>query len=153
MIYEDEIIIYLQNILNKDINIILIKLISYLFNIYTYIVLILYLYYTNTYTTNDLLIFLYIQIIIYIIKNIIKKKRPYENNKNIKNNDLFFNDKYSFPSGHTINAFIIIYLIKNKNKNFIIELLPYLIGISRIYLGVHSVTDILFSILICKFLL
>jgi len=64
-------------------------------------------------------------------------------------------DGYSFPSGHAMVSIgyygYIIYLIykyvKNKKaRNIIISLLALLIlliGISRIYLGVHYVTDII----------
>jgi len=65
---------------------------------------------------------------------------------------------YSYPSGHTMNCFIfygmIIYLIINyyhgKYKKLIISLLTILIlliGLSRIYLGVHYFTDVVGSYL------
>ena len=67
---------------------------------------------------------------------------------------------YSFPSGHTMVATIfygfIIYLI-NKSKynkktkiilNILLIILIILIGISRIYLGVHFATDVIASYLI-----
>lgn len=67
---------------------------------------------------------------------------------------------YSFPSGHTMVACIfygfIIYLV-NKSKytrktkiiiNSILTILILLIGVSRIYLGVHYATDVIGSYLI-----
>lgn len=65
---------------------------------------------------------------------------------------------YSFPSGHSLTAMafygFIIYLIYKsniKNKKIYIILLGliiFLIGISRIYLGVHFATDVLAGFII-----
>lgn len=67
---------------------------------------------------------------------------------------------YSFPSGHTMIAIIfygyIIYLItKSKYSkkikiiiNTILSVLIFLIGVSRIYLGVHYTTDVIASYLL-----
>ena len=68
---------------------------------------------------------------------------------------LVFEDGYSFPSGHSMVAFgfygFLIYLIyKNfENKKIKYPLIVFFslillfIGISRIYLGVHYVTDVI----------
>ena len=61
---------------------------------------------------------------------------------------------YSYPSGHSMTSFafygLIIYLIikyyKGKGRKIIVGLLSLLIlviGISRIYLGVHYFTDVI----------
>lgn len=88
-----------------------------------------------------------------VLKTIFKRERPI---------DLMLIEEhgYSFPSGHTMIAIIfygfIIYLI-NKSKykkrtkiilNAILTILILLIGISRIYLGVHFATDVIASYLI-----
>ena len=88
-----------------------------------------------------------------ILKLIFKRERPI---------DLMIVEEtgYSFPSGHTMIAAIfygfIIYLVskskyKKKTKiviNTILTILILLIGISRIYLGVHYATDVIASYLI-----
>ncbi len=83
-----------------------------------------------------------------IIKLIVARPRP-----NVL--PLVYEEGYSFPSGHAMvcTAFygFLIYItyknVKNKFlKNAIIyglNLLIFLIGISRIYLGVHYATDVL----------
>lgn len=88
-----------------------------------------------------------------ILKLIFKRERPI---------DLMLVEEsgYSFPSGHTMVATIfygfIIYLINKSNinkkikvlLNITLTLLIILIGISRIYLGVHYATDVIASYLI-----
>lgn len=84
-----------------------------------------------------------------IIKNIIRRDRP------DKINWLITESNYSFPSGHSMTATVLYgflaYLIykSNLNKNvktiilIMILLLILLIGISRIYLGVHYTSDVI----------
>lgn len=67
---------------------------------------------------------------------------------------------YSFPSGHSMVSFafygFLIYLIYQYVKNkylkwfliFILGVLIFLIGISRIYLGVHYTSDVLAGFLV-----
>lgn len=89
----------------------------------------------------------------YILKLIFLRDRPL-------NINLIVETGYSFPSGHAMTSLgiygFIIYLliVSNRNKttkivgaSFLI-LLIILIGISRIYLGVHYATDVLAGFII-----
>ena len=82
----------------------------------------------------------------YILKPIFERVRPADIN-------LIEETSYSFPSGHSLTAMafygFIIYLIYKSNlkykKAYIIlfSILILLIGLSRVYLGVHFITDVL----------
>ena len=91
------------------------------------------------------------KVINHIIKIIVKRERP-----NVLTS-ISVESGYSFPSAHTMIStvfygFIIYLIMKNvKNKKIknisIISLfiIIFLIGISRIYLGVHYATDVIFG--------
>lgn len=90
-----------------------------------------------------------IGLINYILKEIIQRQRPPLELRMIEENS------FSFPSGHAMASVafygLIIYFIygnfKNKKIRIIINIslsiLIFLIGISRIYLGVHYPSDVL----------
>ena len=87
------------------------------------------------------------------LKNIVRRARPDEFR-------IIEESGYSFPSGHSMVSMafygLIIYLIYKKVnnkylKNFLIILLSiiiFLIGLSRIYLGVHYTSDVLAGFLL-----
>lgn len=133
---------YLQKIKLTNI----ISLITFFFNTYFYLFLVLLLYLYKIISYNNLVLLLIGQIIIILLKNIIKRKRPFIIDKNIKNMELKYIDKYSFPSGHTFNAFLLFYILKYNS------IIPYIIAISRVYLGVHYPSDVIAGALLAKFI-
>lgn len=93
-----------------------------------------------------------VNILNFILKIIIQRPRP-----NLK---LINVSGYSFPSGHSMISMAfygyLIYLIYKSNYNkcikitliLILSLLIILIGISRVYLGVHYISDVLAGFLV-----
>ena len=94
--------------------------------------------------------------IMWVLKHIIKRSRPYW--KWIKQSG------FSYPSGHTIAAFLLygtlILIVNKKIKGKIkyvcylmLSLVMLLIGISRIYFGAHYISDVIASILLALVIL
>ena len=82
-------------------------------------------------------------------KNQIKRDRPFEVVSGVHQR-ISPSDQFSFPSGHTAAAFVIATLIRHFFPSLLVPvyLWAFLMGVSRIYLGVHYPTDILAGLVI-----
>lgn len=88
----------------------------------------------------------FISFLNHIIKQFIERPRP-----NVTH--LVYAGGYSFPSGHSassmalfVSLIFIISMLSNKPHigiNIILFLIPIIIGFTRIYLGVHYLSDVL----------
>ena len=122
--------------------IILMNLISLICEPFVLISFILFLYSIHYIKFRQIIIFLFGFCVVMVIKNIIKRPRPYT----LYGNDSYNwikTDEYSFPSGHTFCAFMTYFILKHNNiisNKFI--LIPILVGFSRIALNVHYISDI-----------
>ena len=78
-----------------------------------------------------------------ILKNVVGRIRPF----NIRDFDLLINapKDFSFPSGHTLHAFVCASVIYTANRKWGIAayILAFVMGFSRIYLYVHYPSDVL----------
>ena len=144
----------LQKLPNKHKSIVtkFMGLISAPFHCKLYVLIILLLFLIGKITTSQVFILCSSQFIIFTIKYIVKRKRPFEASKDIKLLEQMSFDPFSFPSGHTLNAFLLSYILK-KNIGINLSILPYLVGLSRVYLGVHYPSDILGGIILTNIIL
>ncbi|MBN2423500.1 MAG: phosphatase PAP2 family protein [Calditrichaceae bacterium] len=87
--------------------------------------------------------------IYYILKNSTKRLRPFDSLDNIRK-IIDVPDKYSFPSGHTAAAFVMAHILSHQFHALlpVFYITATLIGISRIYLRAHYLTDVLTGALI-----
>lgn len=84
-----------------------------------------------------------------IIKNLVARIRPYEVIEGLKLITHRASD-YSFPSGHTANTCVVavvIYMLTPKKAGIPVLIFAGLMGLSRIYLGVHYPSDVVFGFL------
>lgn len=83
------------------------------------------------------------QVIVHSLKRILSRERPYKIIEQLNTYGINLKD-YSFPSGHTTATFSIATTIAlNIPKlSILVFSIAIIVGISRIYLGVHYPTDV-----------
>ncbi len=127
------------------------KLISYLASttgiIIILLISLLFVKDKNKFIKKSLLVILTALIITWILKLIIARPRPFTVLQ-IKN--LIEVSKYSFPSGHATAAFAILPILIEEFKKikYVLIMIALLILYSRIYLGIHYLTDVIMGALI-----
>ena len=117
--------------------------------IFLFTLIILLFLYKKGYTQESY-VFAFFMIVnaasIYLLKILLAIPRPL--------NNLITGQDFSFPSGHTASAFFFfgylfylsyMYMEGNIRKIMLVifSLLPFIIGFSRIYIGVHWFTDVM----------
>ena len=80
-----------------------------------------------------------------LIKNLVRRVRPY---RVLEALTILIEEpgEFSFPSGHTSSSFaagVVLFLLLPRKEGVSAMILAFLIGISRLYVGVHYPTDVL----------
>ena len=143
-----EIIKYIQSLKKYNIFDKVMKFSSNILCLKYYIVILFVLALYNKLNNKDIFVIMFSFVAIISFKNLIARQRPFDK-YNVEKLDECKIDKYSFPSGHTFFAIVLTFILKKK-LNIDIKYFPYLVGLSRVYLGSHYPTDILGSFLITK---
>ncbi|KAK1165045.1 phospholipid phosphatase 6 [Acipenser oxyrinchus oxyrinchus] len=103
---------------------------------------------------NLLLALLLDVVLVGIVKALVRRRRPSHNRM-----DMFASfsvDRYSFPSGHATRAamgarFLLTHLVLAAPVRVLVLLWAVLVGLSRVMLGRHNVTDVAFGFLMGYF--
>ncbi|XP_061593831.1 polyisoprenoid diphosphate/phosphate phosphohydrolase PLPP6 [Cololabis saira] len=87
-------------------------------------------------------------ILVGVVKAVVRRRRPAHNRMDMF--ATFSVDRYSFPSGHATRAamcgrFLLAHLVLATPLRVLVLLWVGLVGLSRVLMGRHNVTDVLFG--------
>ncbi|KAF3835052.1 hypothetical protein F7725_027610 [Dissostichus mawsoni] len=87
-------------------------------------------------------------VLVTIVKAVVRRRRPAHNRMDMF--ATFSVDRFSFPSGHATRAamcgrFLLAHLVLAAPLRFLVVLWAALVGLSRVLLGRHNVTDVMFG--------
>ena len=143
MLNEERIFEYIQ----KYDLVLLMNTISFPFNTMISYLFGLILYISDILSISDILFIQLCVIICTILKIIIKRPRPYQQYNFVQKLSLkkkySSTAQYSFPSGHALLSTLFILIITHKYNCNYLHIIPFLVMASRVYLGVHYISDVI----------
>lgn len=87
----------------------------------------------------------------HLLKGFCKRRRPFRNNSNVKLYDTHKLDFYSFPSGHSMFAFLLYFILRDNNLiSPVWIILPIIIAYSRVTLGAHYISDTIVGAIVAR---
>ncbi|MCF6241393.1 MAG: phosphatase PAP2 family protein [Bacteroidales bacterium] len=149
---QEQILNYFQNIQSRHLDGFF-TIITMMGEQYVIIAIITWIYWNMSKKDGFLLTYLFLisTLLNSFLKFAFHTERPYKVLENIQGKRLETGTGYAFPSGHTQSATTlyasIAMSVKNKYFWIIALTLSVLVGISRLYLGVHWPVDVLFGFL------
>ncbi len=119
---------------------------------YLYPLILLYIYWVTDNTVSKVFLLCILvafpieRCLYHLLKQSMKRDRPFN-----KIDDVQFRvrppDQFSFPSGHTASAFLVMTLVSNFFHIPMVQVGMFIwasmVGVARVYLGVHYPTDVL----------
>lgn len=150
MNFENSILLFFQdNVRNPILNALLIPFtLSNNAGIMCFVIIAIFLYFKKLRKVGILMsISLILEFVLnnLIIKNWVARIRPYEAIEGLKLIVGKATD-YSFPSGHTGSAFalaVVVLMVMKRKYGIIALILAFLMGLSRLYVGIHYPSDVL----------
>ena len=121
-------------------------LISYLGILATWIVLSILLYIFGGEKGKNvakklIIVLIVVSVLTQIIKFLVMRPRPYTELSSLV--VLATENDMSFPSGHTSISTAMAYVLSKEYKNWYFMLIPLMVGLSRLYIGVHYPSDVI----------
>ena len=87
------------------------------------------------------IVLIFIVVFTQLSKFIVMRPRPYTELSSLVL--LSLGSDPSFPSGHTSTSTAMAFVLSKEYGNYYFMLIPFIVGLSRLYLGVHYPSDVL----------
>lgn len=124
---------------------------SYMGVIYFWIIVMILLYLfggkkAKSVAKRMFIVLVLIVIVSALLKELILRPRPYTQLTGLIVLDP--QTDYSFPSGHTIIATAMSYVLSKEYNKYYLMIIPVIVALTRIYMGVHYPSDVIGGFLI-----
>ena len=124
---------------------------SYMGVIYFWVIVMILLYLfggqkAKSVAKRMFIVLVLVVIVSVLLKELILRPRPYTQLTGLIVLDP--QTDYSFPSGHTIIATSMSYVLAKEYNKYILMIIPVIVALTRLYMGVHYPSDVMGGFLI-----